>query len=285
MELKRASKFGGRAPRARHEGRLLARGQRQPGPGSKPVVVIILGCLIVGAIAGFGYSMDRQLRGGLLAQRAEAAQRPDWVSMESLPPHVPQAFLTVVDAGFTAGNRGRDPGERSSLPRDLVRQVHMLQPGVSGNARERIMAPVLSQHLTDRDLLELYLNRIYLGESKGYDVYGIYYAADEYFGKQPSDLTVGEAATLAGLLLPPRIADPAERAGAVGVRRNEVLRSMLRNEEITEQQYQQAIGERLAFQPGIGEMPMSRRLLSADDTAVIRLPPAYRPLPPDSTAE
>jgi hypothetical protein len=48
---------------------------------------------------------------------------------------------------------------------------------------------------------------------------------------------------------------------------------------ITLEEYAAAIEERLGFQPGISEMPMSRRLPTVRDTAVIRLPPEYRPLP------
>jgi membrane peptidoglycan carboxypeptidase len=238
--------------------------------------VVVVGFLIIGAVAGFGWGMDRQLRGGLLEQREEAAQRPDWVEVETLQPYVARAFLAVVDPGFEEGAPVRQREEGQTIPRQLVRQIHLLGSGIGGEAKELVMAPVLEQRLNRRDMLELYLNRVYLGESNGYPIYGVHYAATEFFGKGARELTLGEAATLAGLLLDPMIERPADTPGAVGVRRNEVLRAMLRDELITPQQYQQAISEALAFQPGLADPPMTRRLLSAQDTAVIRLPPQYR---------
>lgn len=238
--------------------------------------------LLVGIMVGFGWAADRQLRGGLLEQRTEAMQRPDWVPLESLPAYVPRAFLAVVDPGFEEGAPVRARDADASVPRALVREVHQLD-GLSGKARELIMAPVAEQRLTRRQLLETYLNRIYLGQANGVPVYGVYYAAEEYMKKAPSELTLSDAATLAALLLQPRIDDPADRAGAVGVRRNEVLRAMFRRGDITAEQYQAAIREELAFQPGLAEQPMSRRILTADDTTIVRLPPEYRRLliPPE----
>lgn len=286
MELRRASKLGGRAPRARREGRLVGKGlDRGPSPKMAPLLMVVLGCLIIGVISGFAWSMDRQLRGGLMAQRSEAIQRPDWVTLGQLPPYLAPAFLTVVDPEFGIRGARRGSFDDVSIPRELVREIHVLGNGFGGQAHERIMAPVLEQRMTDDQILELYLNRVHLGNSDRYPVYGIFNAAEEYFGKTAEALTVGETATLAGLLLPPRIDDPAARAGAVGVRRNEVLRALLREGTINQQQYSEAIAERLAFQPGLAAPPMTRILPTDQDTTVIRLPQEYLPQPqPDSTA-
>jgi membrane peptidoglycan carboxypeptidase len=96
---------------------------------------------------------------------------------------------------------------------------------------------------------------------------------------------VSEAATLAGLLLRPRIEDPTTRPGAVGVRRNEVLRVMLQQEHITREQYEQAMREPLGFQPGLARQPMSRPLDWADEDRVLRLPEEYRPRPDTTETE
>ena len=277
--VKKGKRLGGKPPR--RGGRLMPGSHRpEASPGAAPVVVVVVCCLILGTVAGFGWAMDRHLRGGLIEQRAEAAGREDWVELERLPPHVPRAFLTVIDQGFEEGAPVRRRDESRTIPRELVRQIHLLGNGLSGQARELAMAPVLEQRLNQRDLLELYLNRIYLGEANGYPVYGVYYAAAEYFEKDARELTLSEAATLAGLLLEPRIEAPADMPGAVGIRRNEVLRGLLRQGHITPEAFQLAVSERLAFQPGLSEPPMTRRILTAEDTAVIRLPPAYRPQPP-----
>lgn len=282
--MKRGRALGGKAPR---RGGRLTRQLREPTTGPEPSLIISLavGCLLFGLTAGFGWGMDRQLRGGILEQRREAIARPDWVPLESMPPHLPRAFLSVVDPTYEAGGPVRARDEGKTIPRELVRQIHLLGNGLSGQARELFMAPIIEQRIGRARLLELYLNRVFLGESHEYPIHGVYYAATEYFDKEPSQLTLGETAALAGLLLEPRIVRPDDFAGAVGVRRNEVLRAMLRADHITSEQYQDAVMERLAFQPGVSEIPMSRIELTASDTAVIRLPQAYRPQPPDSSAQ
>lgn len=139
------------------------------------------------------------------------------------------------------------------------------------------MAPILEKRIPDEAVLELYLNRVYFGMAHDYPVYGIHYAAREYFGKEAAQLTLGETATLAGLLLEPRIERPEDMAGAVGARRNEVLTNLLRTGYITEADMKTAVAERLAFQPGITEVPMTRQVFAVTDTTVIQLPP---PSPP-----
>ncbi|MDQ3556460.1 MAG: transglycosylase domain-containing protein, partial [Gemmatimonadota bacterium] len=168
--------------------------------------VVAVCLLAVGAVAGFAWEVDRQLRGGLLRQRAEAAARPDWVSLRTLPPGIPRIFVATVDPGFDEREALAeiDVPDRMTLTRDLVRQVHLLDRGLPAAARALAMAPILEHHLSKRAILELYLNRVHFGDSGGEPVYGLFHAAREFFGKQPAELTMGETATLAGLLLPPR---------------------------------------------------------------------------------
>jgi hypothetical protein len=245
------------------------------------LLVVVLGALVLGAVGGFAWALDRQVRGGILRQRAEAMARPDWVALESLPAYVPRAFLAVVDPEFEAAGALRSRDEGNTVARELVRTVHMLQGNLGGEARELVMAPVLERRASKRDLLELYLNRVYLGVANDFPVYGLFHASREYFGKDPPELTLSEAATLAGLLLEPRIERPEQRPGAVGIRRNEVLRALATQGLITQEQWAEAVNDRLGFQPGITEIPMSRRIGTDRDTMVIRLPPEYRPQPED----
>jgi membrane peptidoglycan carboxypeptidase len=247
------------------------------------LALLAVGFLVLGGLIGLGWQMDRQLRGGLLLQRAEAAKRTDWVPIGALPAFVPQAFVAAVDPDF--GARGAlDVGtEQPSLARELVRQVHELH-GVVGRAKELIMAPLLEHELAPQPLLELYLNRVALGEENGWQVYGISSAAQEYFAKKPAQLTLSEAATLAGLLLEPRLVTPAALPGAAGIRRNEVLRQMLADRTITPEAYQAAIREPLAFQPGQRQAPMTRPLDWASEPAVLRLPDSLQPRPDSAAA-
>jgi penicillin-binding protein 1A len=136
-----------------------------------------------------------------------------------------------------------------------------------------VMGPLLEARLSEAELLELYLNRVFLGEDRGWAIYGIYHAAREYFDKAPEQLTPGEAASLAGMLLPPRITDPHRQVGAVGIRRNEVLAQMLEARAITAAEHGAALQEPLGFQPGLEFMPMSRPAGWDRPPEVIRLPP------------
>lgn len=280
----RGKQLGGAPPRRNRRGVPRTALPRETPPVASTAVVAIA-LFVVGLVGGYTWALDRELRGGILEQRAEAMARPDWVALDALPAHVPRAFLAVVEPELIAGGEMLPNADGPALARELVRQVHLLPTSVGGISRQRLMAPVLEQRLTARELLELYLNRIYLGEAQGYPVYGIHHASREYFEKQPEELTLGEAATLASLLLEPRLVEPSTRVGAVGARRNEVLRVMRLGNLITEDAYRAAIDEPLAFQPGLAQMPMSRPLDWAAPAEPIRLPPAWRPSPPDSTAE
>ncbi len=243
--------------------------------------LLTAGLFVIGAVVGFGWALDRQLRGGILEQRAVAEQREDWVEMTQVPEHVLAAFRGVVSpSAREAGRRGSGIGG-TTLARDLVRQVHQLEPGPTGEARELAMGPILENRTSPESLLELYLNRIYLGDFHGYPIYGIQHAAQEYCGTTAEQLTVSQAATIAGLLLPPRIDNPEEVPGAVGARRNEVLRYLYLNGDLTDQQYSKAVAEVLGFQPGIENLPMTRPLDFGERTEVVRVPPEL--LQPDTT--
>ncbi|HEU0078714.1 MAG TPA: transglycosylase domain-containing protein, partial [Longimicrobiaceae bacterium] len=169
----------------------------------------------------------------------------------------------------------------------LVQQVHLLGDDIRSEARGLLMAPLLENRISRRDLLELYLNRVYFGRTGHYPVFGVFHAAREFFEKEPAQLTLGETATLAGLLLRPRIEEPERAPGAVGARRNEVLRRMLDMGEIDEAAYRAALAEPLAFQPGADYPPMTRPFRWEEPVPVMRLPAeASRPdsaraLPPE----
>lgn len=236
------------------------------------IIVLALVVLVGAAVAFFGWMMDRQLHRGILQQRAEAATRADWVPLASLPPHVPQAFLTAVDPVFL--ERGSPELEaRETLTRDLLRQVHQLGGDLRGNARELSMGMLLDYRLSRAEVLELYLNRVYLGEHEGWPVFGLYHAAREYFDKEPEELTTGEAATLAGLLLPPRLDEPARWPGALGARRNEVLRQMLAAGLITPEDLQAATREPLRLRHAAAFTPMTMPVGAQRDAQIIRVAP------------
>lgn len=276
--------LGGKPPRRRRGLAGDGRARPQSSEAASLLFVLAVAFFVLGGVAGFGWSLDRQIRGGLLRQQREAVQRPDWVRLQTLPNYVPAAFVAVVDPSFIEEGGVRRGRRTTTLSRELVRQVHLLPDDVSGEARELLMGPILEKRASRRGVLETFLNRIYLGEQRGYPVFGVHHAAREYFDKEPQQLTLGETATLAGLLLEPRITDPENRVGAVGVRRNEVLRVLLLGGLISQEQYRGAVGEPLGFQPGLEQQPMSRPADWTEPPAPIRLPEELRPQPDSAEA-
>lgn len=250
------------------------------------LALTVLGVLALLCLAGVAIATvieQSRLNHGLLAQREAMRRRGDWVTLDELPPHLIEAFAAVVDTTpFT--RRGGGPADQSPAPSsDLVREVHRLDEATSGTARELLMAPLLERSLGRRGVLELYLNRIYLGSSGDWRIYGVAHASRDYFGKDVRRLSLGESATLAGVLLPPALDAPENVPGAVGARRNEVLRRMVAAGVIQTADARAAAAEPLAFQPGADYEPMSRPQDWKTEPEVIRLPPELRPNQ-DSTA-
>jgi membrane peptidoglycan carboxypeptidase len=284
LGTKAGKRLGGEPPR--RQGRWKSRNERiDPRTRRGLLLALALGLFVVGGVGGYAWGLDRQIRGGILRQRAAEMRRADWVPLRELPAYVPDAFAAVVQPSLLRRGALRPAAHGTTMARELVRQVHLLPSSPVGELEELAMAPVLEQHLRRDGLVELYLNRVYLGRSMGEPVYGIWHAAREYFDTDPRQLTLSQAATLAGLLLPPRIEHPDQEVGAVGVRRNEVLRVMLTGGLITPEQYRAAVAEPLAFQPGLEQMPMSRPADWGTPPTPLRLPPNLRPVPQDSTAD
>ena len=284
MKAKKGKRLEG-APKRVRASKKQASHDRPPESRGATLFLVGVGLFILGGVAGFGWEMDRQLRGGLLTQHDVAEQRPDWTPLAEMPPLFPRMVQDAVDPGFEARDPLRAGPERAGLSRDLVRQVHLLDEGLADEARTLLLAPLLESRLSRRELLELYLNRVYFGRSDGWPVFGVHHAAREFFGKRPRELTLGESATLAGLLLEPRIRSPEQVPGVVGARRNEVLRAMLAAGVIEADAYRRAVAEPLAFQPGIEILPMTRPPRWDQPVPVMRLPasspssPAAQPNP------
>lgn len=146
-------------------------------------------------------------------------ERRTLVPIKSLPAHVKNAFLAAEDADFyqhegldyvgmfRAGVKSLLPGGRftgaSTITQQACRNILLTQERtLSRKIKEWILTPRMEKALTKDQILDLYLNQINFGHGR----YGIEEAALYYFGKHAKDLSVGEAATLAGIVqLPERI--------------------------------------------------------------------------------
>jgi antitoxin component HigA of HigAB toxin-antitoxin module/mRNA-degrading endonuclease HigB of HigAB toxin-antitoxin module len=165
---------------------------------------------------------------------------PDFAPLDEIPPEVVMAFLAAEDDDFyahgaysypaivRAGIHNLTSGRReggATITQQLAKKVFLSEgPSIGRKIKEIILARRIEQALTKDRILEAFFNRTYFGG----DQYGIAAASDRYFAKRPADLTIAEAAYLAGVLKAPntyRLDEPANLNRAKA-RRNWVLERM-----------------------------------------------------------
>ena len=161
------------------------------------------------------------------------------VTPADLPPHVVNAFLAIEDQRFyehqgvdrlaigravLANVRAGDSVQGgSTLTQQLVKNLFLTpEKTLKRKAQEAKLAQELEQLLSKDEILELYLNRVFLGARS----FGLDAASRRYFGKSPSDLTVAEAALIAGLPQAPSRYSPFVSLDAAISRRDVVLDRM-----------------------------------------------------------
>ena len=197
--------------------------------------------------------LDRS--GALLAVRGSQYAPP--IDLDHLPPYVPQAFIAIEDRwyywhfGFNpwgiirsqiynVRHHGRGGPLRggSTISQQLARNLFLTpNQNYRRKAQELVLAVWLEAKFSKKQILELYLNRVYFGAG----AYGIEAAAQRYFGKSAAQLTLGESATLAGLMKGPSRYSPIASTDRAAQRANLVLNEMVRAHFITAQDRAQAI--------------------------------------------
>jgi penicillin-binding protein 1A len=204
----------------------------------------IQGCPDVRRLRGLqpgGNALVYDARGGVIADLSPT--RWAVVDLEKLPEYAPQAFVAVEDQHFYEHNgvhwprfiaqtvRNLIPGQRgagaSTITMQVARNVFPDRlPASERTVRRKLLEIRVAQEIERRyskdEILQLYLNNIYFGEG----VYGIASAARVYFGKNPSDLRLSEAAMLAGLPKAPTNYNPRRNLQRSIQRRNLVLSLM-----------------------------------------------------------
>src|ERR1700686_5788098 len=111
------------------------------------------------------------------------------------------------------------------------------------------MAVILDAKFSKREILEAYLNDIYLGRTRSISILGVGEASRFYFGKPVSELTLAEAALLAGMIRSPNNYSPFTRPDLAMQRRRTVLGLMLKNRKIDQATYQKAMATPLPRKP------------------------------------
>ncbi|HEY2661020.1 MAG TPA: penicillin-binding protein 1A [Caulobacteraceae bacterium] len=196
--------------------------------------------------------LDRS--GVLVAVRGSQFSPP--VDLDQLPPYVPAAFVAIEDKRFYH-HFGFDPigmarmvvvdvrahravQGASTITQQLARNLFLTPDrNIRRKAQELILAVWLETKFSKKQILALYLNRVYFGEG----AYGIEAASQRYFNKPASKLTLGEAALLAGLMKGPSHYSPVSETERAARRANLVLAAMVDSGAITEQQREDAIKE------------------------------------------
>ncbi len=184
------------------------------------------------------------------------------VPLAGISPFLRQAVVAVEDHRFyhhwgidpigvgramSRNLRERDLVEGgSTLTQQLARTLFLSNTRTWGRkAKEAALALLLEQQLKKDRILELYLNRVYLSGG----VYGVEPMAKRLFGKHARDLTLAEAAIVAGVIRAPSALSPWSNPDGA-IRRSHVVLSRMREEKmITADQERMAVSARLAFKP------------------------------------
>jgi penicillin-binding protein 1A len=177
------------------------------------------------------------------------------ISLNEMPLHLQHAFIATEDKKFYEHFgvrpesiikavfdylRTGDLRGASTITQQVVRNVEPLGVGqerhIHRKVREALVALQVERQFTKDEILELYLNQIFLGVS----AYGVEAASHQYFLKSAQDVTIGEAAMLAGLTRSPNRNQPFRSPQNARGRRDIVLGQMLENGFITQTQYEEA---------------------------------------------
>ncbi|XAW89386.1 PBP1A family penicillin-binding protein [Vibrio sp. CDRSL-10 TSBA] len=192
--------------------------------------------------------------GKLIAQFGEQRRIP--LKLDEMPKELVEAIIATEDsrfyehfgfdpigitrAAFAVIATGSASQGASTITQQLARNFFLSnEKKIMRKIKEIFIAVHIEQLLSKDEILELYLNKIYLG----YRSYGVGAAAQAYFGKEVKDLTLGEIAMIAGLPKAPSTMNPIYSLERATHRRNVVLQRMLDEKYITQAQYEEARNE------------------------------------------
>ena len=207
----------------------------------------------------FVYAADGSELGVIPADRNRTP-----VTEAQISPWLPKATVAIEDRRFYS-HGGVDPvgilralvadirarhfvQGGSTITQELVRNLYLSRKRtLQRKVVEACLAIKLSRHWSKDRILTAYENEVYYGNH----AYGIEAAAETYFSRRAHDLTLDEAAMLAGLPQAPSIYDPFVRPKDALARRDQVLHAMLASNDIDEAQYERARADRdLHLHPG-----------------------------------
>ncbi len=160
----------------------------------------------------------------------------------------PRSILRAIWANLRAG---RTVQGGSTLTQQLVKNFYLTnERTLRRKLNEAIMALLLEYHYSKDEILEAYLNEIYLGQDGQRSIHGFGLAARFYFGRPLQELRLSQVATLVGMVKGPSYYDPRRHPQRAIARRNLVLRTLAQQRLIDETQLQAAFEEPLGVIPG-----------------------------------
>jgi penicillin-binding protein 1A len=191
-------------------------------------------------------------------------ERRDVVHFQDIPDDLKKAVLAIEDArfydhggvdltgiaraGFSALTNGHATQGASTITMQVARNFFLSsEKTYTRKIYEMLLAYRIESMLTKDQILEVYMNQIYLGQRS----YGFASAARVYFGKDLKDITLAEAAMLAGLPKAPSAYNPVVNPHRAKVRQEYILQRMLDLHYITQTQYDEAIKQPLVVK-GLG---------------------------------
>jgi penicillin-binding protein 1B len=135
-----------------------------------------------------------------------------------------RAFLRWSTSGFAKFRQGG-----STITQQLVKNIYLNpEKTLQRKFNEALIAVALEQRLSKQDIFALYCNEIYLGQRSGVGVRGVAQAARVFFGKELKDISLEEAATIAGMIQSPARYAPDRHPDAARSRRDRVIAAMAR---------------------------------------------------------
>jgi penicillin-binding protein 1B len=220
-------------------------GPRTPGPigpDGKPVPTTTIDKLeVVGAKPLDVVRLEQPLMSSLVTANREKQRR---VSLSLIPKMTVQAVLAIEDRRFYE-HPGIDPirivgaiitnirGNKpylvggSTLTQQLVKNFFLTpEKSLKRKFQEQFLAMVLETRASKDEILELYLNDVYLGQRGSFGIHGVSEAARLFFGKDVTNLSLAESATIAGVIQAPFTHSPFSSTTRARDRRNVVLQAM-----------------------------------------------------------
>lgn len=202
------------------------------------------------------YDIDGDEAGTLYSHKGS------FISLDNISPSIQATVISTEDkrfydhkgfdvigiarsaVGFVL-NRGRISGGGSTISQQLAKNAYLtLDQTLIRKLKELFLAIEIEKQYTKNEILEMYLNNAYFGNG----VWGVEDASHKYFGKDASDVSLTEAATIAGMLKAPTTYNPRDNMENALSRRNTVLDLLIKNEGVSQEIGEAAKNESLQLE-------------------------------------